>query len=69
MDPHEDYVAVLARYRSMARRIEAGELRTRELLARSEQRVRLSRELLASPVPTPGRTAGQYAARQKVQTD
>lgn len=51
MDPHDDYVAALARYRLMARRIEAGELRTRELLAHSEQRVRLSRELLATPVP------------------
>lgn len=50
--PDEPYVAALARYRSMVRRLEAGNLATKELLARSKRALSKSRELLATPAPT-----------------
>lgn len=55
--PDETYVAALVRYRSMMRRLEAGDLKTKELLARSIRAVSKSRELLATPAPKvwPGR--------------
>jgi hypothetical protein len=46
--PHETYVAALLRYRSMMRRLEASNLITNELLARSESALSRSRELLAT---------------------
>lgn len=55
--PDETYVTTLARYRSTVCRLEAGHLRTIELLVRSEQAICRSRELLATPAPKvwPGR--------------
>ena len=49
--PDETYVAALARYRSKVRRLEAGNLVTKELLARSKRALSKSRELLATPAP------------------
>lgn len=49
--PHEAYVAVLVRYRSMMHRLEAGNLTTKELLARSERALSDARALLATPAP------------------
>ncbi|GLR85841.1 hypothetical protein GCM10007857_25520 [Bradyrhizobium iriomotense] len=68
--PDETYVAAFVRYRSMMHRLEAGDLLTKELLARSQRAVSKSRELLATPVPEvwPGRR-GFDTAEAKIQTD
>ena len=49
--PDETYIAALARYRLWVRRLEAGDMRTKELLGRSERAIGRSRELLATPAP------------------
>lgn len=55
--PDETYIAALARHRLWVRRLEAGDMRTKELLVRSERAICRSRELLATPAPRvwPGR--------------
>jgi hypothetical protein len=49
--PDEAYVTAVGRYRSMMRRLEAGDLTTKELLVRSIRAVSKSRELLVAPAP------------------
>ncbi|MBR0706293.1 MULTISPECIES: hypothetical protein [Bradyrhizobium] len=68
--PDETYVAALARYRSMVRRLEAGNLLTKELLARSKRALSKSRVLLATPAPKvwPGRQ-GFNLSEDKNPTD
>ena len=68
--PDETYVATLARYRSTVCRLEAGHLRTIELLVRSERAIGRSRELLATPAPRFGPDDNVPIYRKlKIQTD